>query len=108
MPKYDVKQVPREVLEALAQVFLDALGSPAVCSVTLCTKDAYVEQLGKAAKVKLRTRVEVDADIADAVREYRRQWMCPLTYNSRFDYKGRTDIYLGEVVNPLVSEETEG
>lgn len=106
MKKFDVKQVPREVLEEICQSILTGFSDPNVVTWSVGRKP--VANLLKAAEIKLRTRAQVDADIAEAVREYRRQWLGPLTYNSRFDYKDRKDIYLGDVVNPLIAEKTEG
>lgn len=127
MTKYDIKRVPREVLEQfvvdsqivfnydmsqLPMSFLLAYASAHTCIFSDNIPDECLGhcqlKVRQAARVKLRTRAEVDSDIAEAVREYRRQWICPITYNSRFDYKGRKNIYLSEVVNPLFDEETDG
>lgn len=127
MKKYDVNKVPRSVLEDFVRHHADLLDfdmsmlplsflrafvsrhecifNPDVSTTILKYSQRTVRE---AARVTLRTRAQVDADIAEAIREYRRQWLVPLTYNSRFDYKDRKDIYLGEVVNPLIAEETEG
>lgn len=111
MAKYDVQQVPREVLETLAQVFLDAMHNPKVLAVTLNTNCLCVEELCKSAKVKLRTRSEVDVDLGQTVRRYVH------TYRDIRPAKNLTftgyvipgiPITFGEAVEVLLAEETEG
>ena len=98
--KYDLTRVPRELLEAYAKEHLTVHATGQMVSGY-----AVGIKIIEAAKVPLRTRAEVDKDIAQAVRSYRKQWVDPLTYASRFEWNGM-EVYLGEITNPLIDEET--
>jgi hypothetical protein len=67
--KYDINQVPEEVLKRLGSSILrqfEKLGSP--YGAIGINFDAT--ELIKTARVKLRTTAEVDAEIAEVVRDY--------------------------------------
>lgn len=129
MPKYDVKQVPREVLEEflrdreelfsydmsqLPMSFLVAYVSTHRCIFSDIVPD---EQLGhsqlkvrESARVKLRTRAQVDADIAEAVRGHNKRHGFPTDIPERdpkilFTY---TDDSFPFIIDKLLREETEG
>ncbi len=71
MTKYDVKRVPRELLEELAHKVIEAEQCKTACSITFLTRsDSILTKIAQAATVPLRTRAEVDADIVKAVRDY--------------------------------------
>lgn len=71
--KYDVKKVSRQTLEDLAEHFLRAkrdginhIGFP----LSKDSENEPIERLVEEAKVPLRTKAEVDADIAKTIRRY--------------------------------------
>ncbi len=70
MTKYDVKRVPRELLEELADKVIEAEHCKTACSITFLTRsDGILTKIAQAATVPLRTRAKVDADIVKLVRE---------------------------------------
>jgi hypothetical protein len=102
--KYDIKKVPRELLEEYAATMLcfkHANGSEIEANSDLG------KQVVKAAEVPLRTRAEVDADIAKAVRDYARDFH-PNTLNDRVydSYMPGTKVLFSEHVAKLILEET--
>jgi len=66
--KYDIKKVPRELLEEYAKQHLKCNSEQ---DPRKCGYSELGSKIAKAAEVSLRTRAEVDADIAKAVRDYR-------------------------------------
>ncbi len=68
MTKYDVKRVPRELLEKFAEQLIvmanDKVSNPPIC---MLTRDS-LDELAKAATAPLRTRAQVDADIVELVK----------------------------------------
>lgn len=106
MPKYDIKQVPRELLEEYASYCLGIKpGREVVPESELGAKVA------KAATVKLRTKSEVDAEIASAVRQYAEWWKAvEHSKPENLDFSGtygEAPRYLYSVFVELLLEETE-
>jgi hypothetical protein len=102
--KYDIKQVPRELLELFVE--LHSILDPHF----VATSDV-AKAIQKAAKVPLRTRAEIDADITKAVRDYVGAYesfkdihLMDLKFKGCFDHS--TDMTLPEVLKMLLAEET--
>jgi hypothetical protein len=62
--RYDLNRVPRELLEKYIEVHT------CVLKAEYCQQSSTGQAIRKAAEVPLRTRAEVDADIASVVRKY--------------------------------------
>lgn len=105
--KYDIKRVPRELLEAY--VCYQLCMSPDRRDPIDATSDVG-KCVVKAAEVQLRTKAEVDADIAKAVKDYATEWatinntpLQNLTFSGAF---GRMPTTLAERFKELLLEET--
>lgn len=102
--KYDIKKVPRELLEeyAVRMLCLDTANGSEIHANSQLGK-----QVVKAAEVPLRTRAEVDADIAKAVRIYAGQFNTHMLKSRTYDsYMPGTMILFSEHVAELIREET--
>lgn len=112
MAKYDIKQVPRETLEKLGRYMVQAFANEDVVTWTIERNFTLVQAIMNQAKVKLRTKDEVDAHIASTVRSYVAHYCGTndsLPSEIMFDapVPGRAD-YFSEVIGQLLAEETEG
>lgn len=106
MTKYDVKRVPRELLEELAGSVLKATKDPA-CEIFKFYMDSpLIEGLKNQATVPLRTRSEVDADIAKAVRSYVEQWPQCRTLDGYYEFGSNRSVNLNLLLKQLAAEET--
>lgn len=110
--KYDVKRVSRERLEQIAEiVFKQAQNGRSPVSISI-NPFSIGELMLEEAEVPLRTKSEVDADIAKAVRDYARQHatnITPVHVSFLADYThpvSKKQVYLKDVFNQLLNEET--
>lgn len=108
--KYDLSKVPRELLEKL----VTARG---YLGITWAFVDSpewqgngeraqVVREIRKAASVPIRTRVEVDTDIAKAIRDYIAQQAKCDERAVYFDGRLGDGPYLPDLLHQLASEET--
>jgi hypothetical protein len=104
--RYDISRVPRELLER----FVNSHGSldSYFVATSLVAKD-----IQEAARLPLRTRAEVDADIAAAVRDYVKEYsdfdgvripLMEMKFSGCFGDPSHRS--LPEVLIALLSEET--
>lgn len=99
MVKYDVSRVGRDLLNRMAEALI----------VSTHVEFQLIEDIREAATVKFRSKAEIDADIAKAVRDYvtnnsnnnRCQYMAFDSYTVRGGH-----IRFNEVIDLLLSEET--
>jgi hypothetical protein len=114
--KYDVTKVSREALEDLAKIVCNAYAKPETISVVLplrsrdvCPPPAEAAlKVIEQALVKLRTKAEVDQDIAQAVREYAAiQLRAYGEYPEAYDGHFRQGQF-PELMKKLLKEETDG
>lgn len=97
--KYDISRVPRDLLERF--IHSHSILDPHFVATSLVAKDIQA-----AARVPLRTKAEVDADIVKAVRDYCKDSHCPvsqLVFASQIDEeRGHFPYY----IEKLLKEET--
>lgn len=105
--RYDIKKVPREMLEEIVNKYSfiqHTAFNPDMKDRDLC---GWALAIRKAAEVKLRTRAEVDGDIAKAVRDYA-EWYAryveDLTFHGYYSSDSKT---LCKVFRELLLEETQ-
>jgi hypothetical protein len=69
--KYDINQVPEEVLRKLGAKLLDSYQKSHLDgSYGTSYLNFYMIELVEASKVKLRTKAQIDAEIVETVRKY--------------------------------------
>jgi hypothetical protein len=106
--KYDIRKVPRELLEEYIMKETTVIDQGLDC----VPSDVHL-RIRKAAEVPLRTKAEIDADIARAVRDYVKEYsdfdgiripLMEMKFKGCFgDHLDRT---LPQVLIALLSEET--
>lgn len=96
--KYDIKKVPRELLEEFILKHTAVLDTSIV---ELCTDTGT--KIRKAAEVPLRTKAEVDADIVRLVRDYVKEYvgLDVMKFDRYLD-----GLHTGTELGKLVREET--
>jgi hypothetical protein len=102
--KYDISRVPRELLELFVE--LHSILDPHFVAISDIAKS-----IQESARVPLRTKADIDADIASAVRQYADEYLKfeditvkDLKFTGCFnDPDHRT---LPEVLRSLLAEET--
>jgi hypothetical protein len=102
--RYDISQIPRDMLETYARQQLgmfDGGGDGPIHANSQLGKEIV-----KLAEVKLRTRAEVDKDILEAIRSYHEQWPGSKNFGGCFEFRNLPSVTLAEVLNALLDEET--
>jgi hypothetical protein len=94
MTKYDFNKCTKEQLVKCLNMYHDAPGNEWF---------DYKKELDKVAEVKLRTRAEVDADIAKVIRDYH-----ALNSSSGTSKFSSFNKYVIQELNKLCTEETQG
>lgn len=114
MVKYDVNLLSHdtfvEVAQSVAEQIVKMLNCGSGFRITFDQNSSIVQTIEKETRVKLRTRAEVDADIAEAVRSHNKRHGFPTDIPERdpkilFTY---TDDSFPFIIDKFLREETEG
>lgn len=98
--KYDLSKVPRDLLE---QFIIEIGGTNDNMSFSRTEAQASISQIRGIARINLRTRAEVDAEIAKFVRDYTRDVLRDEDEPRMPSYKG---LQFREGLFTLTQEET--